>query len=65
MGTAEWVVWKQRDLAEDDQEELHAEYLAMRRESREAHERRYYQQHIDDLSMRLESTNKSLKEFLL
>jgi hypothetical protein len=61
----EWVGGKHRDLAEDDQEELHVEYLAVLRESREANERKYYQQHIDDLTKRLEATNKSLREFQL
>jgi hypothetical protein len=39
-----WVVGKHRDLAEDDQEELHVEYrdLAVLSESKEAHERMYY-----------------------
>ncbi len=48
-----WVVGKHRDLAKDDQEELHVEYRAVLRESREAHERQYYQQYIDDLTKRL------------
>jgi hypothetical protein len=45
----EWVVGKHRDLVEYDQEGLHTEYLAVLRESREGHERKYYQQHIDIL----------------
>ena len=33
------------------------------RESREAHERKYDQEHIADLNERLEATNKSLRQY--
>jgi hypothetical protein len=59
----EWVIGHHLDRAEDDLEELHADYLAVLRESREAHERKYDQEHIAELNKRLEATNKSLREF--
>ena len=59
----EWVIGHHLDRAEDDLEELHADNLAVLRESREAHERKYDQEHIAELNKRLKATNKSLLEF--
>jgi ElaB/YqjD/DUF883 family membrane-anchored ribosome-binding protein len=57
----EWVVDKHRDGAEDDLEELHADFNDVLRQSKEAHKRKYDQQHIDELNKRLEQANKALR----
>jgi hypothetical protein len=59
----EWAINRHRDIAEDDLEELHADHLAVLRESREAHERRHDQEHIAELNKRLEATNKALRDY--
>ena len=59
----EWAIDRHRDIAEDDLEELHQDNLAVHRESREVHQRKYYREHIAELNKRLEATNKALREY--
>ncbi len=51
--------------AEDDLDKLQADYEAVLRQSREAHERKYDQSYISDLTKRLDAANKSLRQFHL
>ena len=57
----EWVVDKHRDGAELDLEELHADFKDVLRQSKEAHRRKYDQEHIAALNKRLEQANQALR----
>ena len=59
----EWAIDRHRDIAEDDLEELHQDNLAVHRESREVHQRKYDREHIAELNKRLAATNKALREY--
>ena len=61
----EWVIEEHLDRAEDDLDTLQADYEAVLRLSREAHERMYDQAYISDLTKRLDAANKSLRHFHL
>ena len=61
----EWVIKEHLDRAEDDLDKLQADYEAVLRRSQEAHERRYDQAYISDLTKRLDAANKSLRHFHL
>ena len=58
----EWVVKQHLDRAEDDLDELHADYIDVMRQSKEAHERKYDQRHIVDLYKQLDTANRALRD---
>ena len=58
----EWVVKQHLDRAEDDLDELHADYIDVMRQSKEAHERKYDQRHIADLYKQLDTANRALRD---
>jgi hypothetical protein len=53
----EWAIEQHRDIAKDDLDKLQQDYEHVFRQSKEAHERKYDQQHIDALYKRLERAN--------
>ncbi len=53
------------DRAEDDLDQLQSDHESVLRQSREAHERKYDQAYISDLTKRLDAANKSLHHFHL
>ena len=55
------MVERHLDRAEDELEELHADYIDVMRQSKEAHERKYDQRHIADLYKQLETANRLLR----
>jgi hypothetical protein len=57
----EWAIKQHRDLAEDDLDELQAEYEDVIRQSKEAHERKYDKKEIAVLNKRLEQANQALR----
>ena len=57
----EWAIKQHRDLAEDDLDELQAEYEDVIRQSKEAHERNYDKKEIVMLNKRLEQANQALR----
>ncbi len=54
------AIKQHRDLAEDDLDELQAEYEDVIRQSKEEHERKYDQKEIAMLTQRLEQANQAL-----
>ncbi len=61
----EWVIKEHLDHAEDDLDKLQADYEAVLRRYQEAHERRYDQAYISNLTKQLDAANKSLRQFHL
>ena len=61
----ERVIKEHLDWVEDDLDKLQSDYEAVLRQSREAHERKYDQAYISDLTKRLDAANKSLLHFNL
>lgn len=59
----EWAISKHCDIAEHDLDELQRDYEKVLRRSKEAHERRYDQQHIAELNARLERANTTLRTY--
>ncbi len=57
----EWAIRQHRDLAEDDLDELQAEYEDVIRQPKEAHERKYDKKEISVLNKRLEQANQALR----
>jgi hypothetical protein len=60
-----WVIKEHLDRAEDDQDKLQSDYESVPRQSWEAHERKYDQAYISDLTKRLDAANKSMHHFQL
>jgi hypothetical protein len=57
----EWAIGKHRDIAEEDLDQLTEDYVDVIRQSKEAHERKYDQQHIASLYERLERANQRFR----
>ncbi len=59
----EWAIKKHRDIAKDDLDKLQQDYEDVLRQSEQAHERKYDQQHIDALSRckRIELANQAVR----
>jgi hypothetical protein len=58
----EYAIDRYREIAEDDIEELHADFSAVLRESKEAYERNYDQAYIADLKGKLAAAFKNMRE---
>ena len=61
-GNMHWVVERHLDRAEDELEELHADYVDILSRSQKASERRYDQEHIADLYTQLETANRLFRD---
>ena len=57
----EWAIGKHSDIAEEDLDQLTEDYADVIRQSKEAHERKYDQQHIASLYERLERANQRFR----
>ena len=57
----EWAINKHRDIGEEDLDQLTKDYADVLRQSKEAHERKYDQQHIAALNERLERQNQRFR----
>jgi hypothetical protein len=57
----EWAINEHRDIAEEDLDQLTKDYADVVRQSKEAHERKYDQQHIAALHERLERQNQRFR----
>jgi hypothetical protein len=53
-----YAIDRHREIAEDDIEELHADFFAVLRESKEPHERKYDQAYIADLEGKLAAASR-------
>ena len=64
-GKVKLVIKEQLDWAGDDLDKLQSDNGSVLRQSREAHERKYDQAYISDLTKRLDAANKSLRQYHL
>jgi hypothetical protein len=53
------------DRAEDELDQLQKDFEAVLRQSKDARERKYDQQHMADLNKQLETTHRTLRAFRL
>ena len=58
----DWVVERHLDRAEDELDQLQADYIKVLCRSKEASERRYDKEHIADLYTQLEAANQCLRD---